>query len=169
MPQKPIGTEHGTLIKVKCPHCREPHRFEVIEQAISGLLRLFGGRNNWLLVCDGCQYSIDIDPVDVSIIVELLEKAEQMKAGELTDDAYYKLIIESQAGCIANLIIDSQPRPCPACGEEVPPTFADCWSCNEPMPDGSVKEAEPAGDVGDATLDPISGKAKSERVQTEES
>jgi hypothetical protein len=168
MAQKPVGTDHGTLIKVKCPHCREPQRFQVIEQAIGGLMRLFGGRNSWLLVCDGCSYSVDIEPVDVSTIAELLEQAEKMEAGELTEQEYLKLLGGSQAGCIANLIIDSQPRPCPACGEEVPPTFADCWSCNEPMPDGSVKEAEPAGDVGNATLDPISGKAKAEQVETEE-
>jgi hypothetical protein len=135
MADKTQKTDHGPLLKCKCPGCQQAQEFHIVEQVIpaSFLMKmmLMFDRSEWQLVCQSCQHKHKIAANEALVVLEVLKQTAVDKSAEQLENFQEQM---NQLSFVGELLNESMGWNCIKCDEKVAYNYQACWNCSAPHP-----------------------------------
>ena len=126
---------HGSLLKCRCPGCRENQEFHLTEKVTpSSFLKkmiLIMDRKEWNLVCQSCDHHHKVSKHEGSVVVEAVKPLKDEKSPEKLEKFEATM---NQMTFVGELFNESMSWVCTECNETVAYNYQACWNCSAPHP-----------------------------------
>ena len=128
-------TSHGSLLKCKCPGCRENQEFHLTEKitpsSIFKKLMLIMDRQEWNLVCQSCDHHHKVPKQEGTAILDVVKPLKEDKSPEKLKTFETTM---NQMSFLGELLNEAMSWDCIKCGETVAHNYQACWNCSAPHP-----------------------------------
>ncbi len=133
----------GPLLQLPCTRCDVAQWFHLKRHSTS--LRILGFEFSKSSVCSlhcaKCDYELDLSAEDAEMGLAFLPVVQEFIAGQLSEASFLAKVGDVGFSFLKQFAEMHTNWVCPACGEESPLTFVECWSCGQKR-EGNPEEEE---------------------------